>query len=195
LIFWKDHERELPTLARVARDIFSIPATGAGVERLFNSARDVYHYRRGSLNATTIQDIIMFRCISSFDFKDEEDTTLDDPVLTPAERQEMEERQEADLPRPSADPISDDEEDEDGEDHDNSPSLSLQNNLTVKVQAPLSEHMLRKRRQYTPGHGQEESGTEDDDDSRSLPRNSTQVRVSSRQKRPRKEDNDFVYNI
>lgn len=194
MIFWRDHERELPTLARVARDIFSIPATGAGVERLFNSARDVCHYRRGSLNATAIQDIMMFRCISSFDFKDEEDTTLDDLVLTPAERQEMEERQEANLPRPSPDPISDDEEDEDGEDHDNSPSLSLQNNLTVKVQAPLSEHVLGKRRQCTPRHGQEESGTEDDD-ARSLPRNSTQVRVSSRQKRPRREDNDFVYNI
>jgi hAT family dimerisation domain. len=194
LVFWRDHERELPTLARVARDIFSIPATGAGVERLFNSARDVCHYRRGSLNATTIQDIMMLRCISSFDFKDEEDTTIDDLVLTPAERQEMEERQEANLPRPSPDPISDDEEDEDREDHDNSPSLSLQNNLTVEVQASLSEHVLGKRRQCTPGHSQEESGTEDDD-ARSLPRNSTQVRVSSRQKRPRREDNDFVYNI
>jgi hypothetical protein len=138
---------------------------------------------------------MMFRCISSFDFKDEEDTTHYDPVLTPAERQEMEERQEADLPRPSPDPISDDEEDEDGEDHDNSPSLSLQNNLPVEVQAPLSERVLGKRRQCTPGHGQEESGTDGDDNSRSLPRNSTQVRVSSRQKRPRREDNDFVYNI
>ena len=106
----------------------------------------------------------------------------------------MEERQEANLPRLSLNPISDDEKDKDREDYNNSLLLSLQNNLTIKVQAPLSEHMLRKRRQCTPRHSQEESGTEDDN-ARSLPRNSTQVRVSSRQKRPRREDNDFVYNI
>ncbi|CAG8013817.1 unnamed protein product [Penicillium salamii] len=54
LTFWKEHKREFPTLARVARDIFSIPATGAGVELVFNSARDVCHYRQGSLNAAKI---------------------------------------------------------------------------------------------------------------------------------------------
>ncbi|KAJ5661918.1 uncharacterized protein N7477_009534 [Penicillium maclennaniae] len=52
--FWRDYQVEYPTLARVARDIFSIPATGAGVERLFNSARDICHYRRGRLNSITI---------------------------------------------------------------------------------------------------------------------------------------------
>lgn len=52
--FWKQHEAQFPTLAALARDIFSIPATGAGVERLFSSARDICHYRRGSLNTTTI---------------------------------------------------------------------------------------------------------------------------------------------
>ena len=72
LLFWKEYEQELPILSSVARDILSIPTTGAGVERLFNSARDVYHYRRGQLNPTTIQDIMMFRCKSRFDFKTKE---------------------------------------------------------------------------------------------------------------------------
>ncbi|KAJ5110730.1 hypothetical protein N7532_001265 [Penicillium argentinense] len=45
-VFWKDHENEFPILARMARDILSIPASGAGVERLFNCARDICHYRR-----------------------------------------------------------------------------------------------------------------------------------------------------
>jgi hypothetical protein len=34
--------------------LFLLP--GAGVEWPFNSARDICHYQRGSLNATTIHD-------------------------------------------------------------------------------------------------------------------------------------------
>ncbi|OKO90596.1 hypothetical protein PENSUB_13313 [Penicillium subrubescens] len=52
--FWKENQTTFPALAKLARDVLSIPATGAGVERLFNTARDICHYRRGSLNATTI---------------------------------------------------------------------------------------------------------------------------------------------
>lgn len=37
-IFWKENQHRYPALASVARDVLSIPATGAGVERLFNSA-------------------------------------------------------------------------------------------------------------------------------------------------------------
>jgi hypothetical protein len=44
-LFWKQNEHEYPVLARIARDILSIPVSGAGVERLFNSARDICHYR------------------------------------------------------------------------------------------------------------------------------------------------------
>ncbi|KAJ5171647.1 hypothetical protein N7492_004240 [Penicillium capsulatum] len=33
----------------LARDILTTPASGSRVERLFNSTRDIYHYRRGSL--------------------------------------------------------------------------------------------------------------------------------------------------
>ncbi|CAG8425270.1 unnamed protein product [Penicillium salamii] len=35
------------TIATLARDVLTIPATSAGVERLFNTARDICHYRRG----------------------------------------------------------------------------------------------------------------------------------------------------
>lgn len=68
--FWKANQAEYPTLVRVARDIFSIPATGAGVERLFNLARDICHYRRGRLNASTIQDLMMFSCLTQFEIED-----------------------------------------------------------------------------------------------------------------------------
>jgi len=71
-------------VASLARDIFSISAIAVGVEQLFNSARDICYYRRGSLSSTTIQDLIIFRCSSKFDIEEEEDNiegydlTLDD---------------------------------------------------------------------------------------------------------------------
>jgi hypothetical protein len=51
-------------------DVLSIHA-GASVERLFNAARDIYHYRRGRLNAITIQELMMYLCTSKFDDKEE----------------------------------------------------------------------------------------------------------------------------
>ena len=47
-LFWKEHEYEYPVLAKIAENIFSTPASGAGVKRLFNCARAVCHYRRGN---------------------------------------------------------------------------------------------------------------------------------------------------
>ncbi|KAJ5366095.1 hypothetical protein N7541_000036 [Penicillium brevicompactum] len=49
---------------------------GAGVERLFSTARDICHYRRGSLNETTIQNLMMLRCLSQFDIKVESDEEI-----------------------------------------------------------------------------------------------------------------------
>jgi hypothetical protein len=67
---WRDHQHQFPALANLARDVLSIPATGAGVERLFNSARDIFHYRRGSLKPSTIPDLIIFMCTSRFEIED-----------------------------------------------------------------------------------------------------------------------------
>ena len=49
LTFWKEHQARFPAIAALARDTLSFPATGAGVERLFNTARDICHYRRGRI--------------------------------------------------------------------------------------------------------------------------------------------------
>ncbi|KAJ5552060.1 hypothetical protein N7513_000008 [Penicillium frequentans] len=70
---------------KVARDVFSIPIIGAGIKRLFNSTRDIYHYRRGSLQSSTIQDLIMFRYILNFEI-DQDEITLSDRVYTREER-------------------------------------------------------------------------------------------------------------
>ena len=58
---WKKIELKYPTVARVAKDILSIPASGVGVERLFNTARDVCFYRRNRLNPTTIEMIMQLK--------------------------------------------------------------------------------------------------------------------------------------
>jgi hypothetical protein len=70
--FWKENETKYPILAQIARDIFSIPATGAGVERLFNSARDICHYRRGRLKASTIRDLMLYSRATKFEIEETE---------------------------------------------------------------------------------------------------------------------------
>lgn len=79
LNFWKSHDRQFPVLSAIARDCLAVPATGAGVERLFNSARDICHYFRGSLNATTIQDLMLLLCANCFDIE-EQTVTGQNPI-------------------------------------------------------------------------------------------------------------------
>lgn len=71
-LFWKEHEHEYPILAKIARDILSVPASGAGVERLFNCARDVCHYRRGQLKPDTIKGLMLHLFSSKFDLEQTE---------------------------------------------------------------------------------------------------------------------------
>ena len=70
--FWKQHEREYPVLAKMARDILSTPASGAGVEWLFNCARDVCHYRRGQLKPDTIRSLMLYQFASRFKLEQRE---------------------------------------------------------------------------------------------------------------------------
>lgn len=56
----------------MARDYLAVPATGAGVERMFNYARDICHYRRGSLKDSTVQDLMMYMCSCRFDSVEQE---------------------------------------------------------------------------------------------------------------------------
>jgi hypothetical protein len=181
--FWRANEKQYPTLAALARDIFSVPATGAGVERLFNSARDVCHYRRGSLNATTIQDLMMFRCISKFDLEKEDDLILDDPILTPEERQADDERREAQFPQHTLDPISDGEEDND--------------DLLLDITQPIAETQSRPSMSKRPqriASLQETEEADESDDEPDFPLPTTQQRTSGRvRKRSRKEDAEYDY--
>lgn len=139
--FWRDHQHTFPVLASIARDILSVPATGAGVERLFNSARDICHYRRGSLQSSTIQDLMLLMCGIRFDLEEEqlafvrEYATEDEIEL---QKEEVNERTQDEMLE-----ISDNEEgpsqqnskrqrgvlsdDEPEEEHDDEPRLPEQN--------------------------------------------------------------------
>ena len=77
LAFWRDQQGRFPAITLLARDILSIPATGASVERLFNTARDICHYRRGRMKSETIQELIMYLCTSKFELEVQEAKELE----------------------------------------------------------------------------------------------------------------------
>jgi hypothetical protein len=168
--FWKDHQYEFPTLARVARDIFSIPATGAGVERLFNSARDICHYRRGRLNPTTIQDLMLFSCTTQFEIE-EEQLQLSRSLEIPEEGETEEISPQID----DVDPISDIEEDEE--------------DLRQSVRAGK-----RRKSVVSEDEGDLIDGSEDDDDD-GLPVMQSQIRESGRARKRPKGFEDYEIRI
>ena len=203
MAFWREHQHEFPTLASAARDIFSIPATGAGVERLFNSARDICRYRRGSLNATTIQDIMMFRCLTNFDIESDE-LIQDDRSPEGDDWLLAEEQKEMSLPNYTPDPISDDEESVDESEAEVSLIIPAQNKAAMNVHR---QRALGKRRRSvtseTDAEVQQASRSynqDSDDDDASLPlpplyeNSSTQIRTSGRvRKHARRDQGDYEY--
>jgi len=56
---WKVHASEYPTVARMAREILSIPVTSVPVERLFSSARDILPYRRNRMGHDMITALMV----------------------------------------------------------------------------------------------------------------------------------------
>ncbi|OQE00404.1 hypothetical protein PENVUL_c052G00054, partial [Penicillium vulpinum] len=69
LPFWRENHGRFPAIASLTRDILAIPATGVGVERLFNTARDICHYRRGRIKSETIEELMLFLCSLRFDLE------------------------------------------------------------------------------------------------------------------------------
>ncbi|KAI2964925.1 hypothetical protein CBS147323_6033 [Aspergillus niger] len=110
--YWKEHEHEFPVLSRLARDLLAVPATGAGVERLFNSARDICHYRRGSLHEKTIQDLMMHMCAQKFTLDSQQLGHLGTTIPTAENQVTREEELALKATEEEFDLISDCEEDE-----------------------------------------------------------------------------------
>lgn len=82
LEYWKSRQSCWPVLTQMARDFLSVASSGVGVERLFNSSRDVCHYRRARLNPSTVRVIMIVMCTTQFnlsqDYANLEPDVLDD---------------------------------------------------------------------------------------------------------------------
>lgn len=111
LQYWRDNQSRFPAIALLARDVLSIPATGAGVERLFNTARDICHYRRGRLKSETIEEIMLFLCATRFNLKDTEAKELEQ-FFSLAEIEAAKEQNNEYIEEVEIDLISDNEEEE-----------------------------------------------------------------------------------
>ncbi|KAJ5810985.1 hypothetical protein N7447_010501 [Penicillium robsamsonii] len=97
-IYWKEHEREFPVLSRLARDLLSVPATGAGVERLFNN-------------------LMMYMCREKFTLEGQQSSLMEKPMESKSQ-EALEEDEALKANKEDVAPISDDEEVEESEDID-----------------------------------------------------------------------------
>lgn len=50
-----------PVVSKMARDILAVPCSAVGVERMFNSGRDVCTYRRGNLLSESVKEIMLVK--------------------------------------------------------------------------------------------------------------------------------------
>ncbi|KAL2012476.1 hypothetical protein VTN00DRAFT_1 [Thermoascus crustaceus] len=148
-------------------------------------SEEVGKYSRGSLSSTTLQDLMMFRCMSKFDI--EEEDNIEEYDLTPDEKQLRDEIQEAQLKEYSPDPISDHEESDREEEDDQAEERPRDNDNRDSVQVQLtmpSQRALGKRRRIEV----DEATVSADDEA--LPE--TQQRVSRRMRvRPERKDDGF----
>src|SRR5437667_4581329 len=61
LDYWRDHSHDFPHLNLMARDTFAVPATGAGVERVFSKSGRVATWSRARLHAKTIAETMLYK--------------------------------------------------------------------------------------------------------------------------------------
>ncbi|KAJ5041439.1 hypothetical protein NUH16_003403 [Penicillium rubens] len=161
-----------------------------GIERLFNSARDICHYRRGSLNATTIQDLMMFTYATRFDIEEKQLAFVKD-FLTKEEQEIAAEDNDAQFTHDDLNElISDDEE----EDH----LPSAEDGIAFDANAPRTS--CKRRRNDTPteqledlGAGKEnEDRDEEEDEDDELPVSPAILEERSTQRDPSKKASDTL---
>ncbi|CAF1072535.1 unnamed protein product [Rotaria magnacalcarata] len=63
LNFWRDHQKKFPGLSLLARRLYSIPVSSAGVERQFCFAGLTISQRRSCLDPDTVNDVLFVRSI------------------------------------------------------------------------------------------------------------------------------------
>ncbi len=65
LDFWKNHQMEFPILAKVARQIFSIPAITASVERTSSATGNIVTKRRTNIKTAQLNNVLFLRSFYS----------------------------------------------------------------------------------------------------------------------------------
>ena len=58
LEWWKANQKKFPALSRIAKRYLTAPSTSILSERLFNVARDIFHYRRTSLSPQSAEMLV-----------------------------------------------------------------------------------------------------------------------------------------
>jgi hypothetical protein len=104
LDYWKHQSVQWPHLGRMARDTFAVPATGAGVERIFSQSGRVASWTRARLQSRTICETMLYK-----DFL----VRTGNPLNEEEENRKAERRRER-KKRPQ--PVEDDASDSDDED-------------------------------------------------------------------------------
>lgn len=59
LTWWREHEKQFPTIAKIAKKYLCIPATSVPSERLFSDAGNVITKKRASMDPETLEEILM----------------------------------------------------------------------------------------------------------------------------------------
>ncbi|KAJ5267276.1 hypothetical protein N7478_010084 [Penicillium angulare] len=182
-VYWKEHESDFPILANMARDILSIPASGAGVERLFNCARDICHYRRGQLKPSTVRALMLHQFATNFDLKQEELDAIKE-YLSDSEAALMDQARKPSPPLEILEPISDNKEDED-------PGVE---DIQQCIQG-AGEDDLDNTEQHRRGKGRQsrkrssdDLGEQEDDGAPDVSIESSQMRPGRARKQPRLPD-------
>ncbi|KAJ5264775.1 hypothetical protein N7505_007568 [Penicillium chrysogenum] len=160
LQFWRENQSRFPAIALLARDILSIPATGAGVERLFNTARDICHYRRGRLRSETIEELMLFLCATRFNLKEAEAKQLQQ-FFSLAEIESAKEENDDHTEDAELDLISDNEEEEEEEGVDSRPRET--SSYLIDIDIEVTEPQLPETATQIRASGRKRKSRADDD--------------------------------
>jgi hAT family C-terminal dimerisation region len=171
----------------MARDVLSIPASGAGVERLFNSARDICHYRRGHLKPDTIKDLMLHLFSSKFELEQSELEMVKE-YLSAGEAAMLDQMRKPILSLDHLDPISDDEE-EDNQEEDESENESEddQEDDQEDELSPVQPATQRKQAQRKRPRSRTSEALDNIDDALPLPEMPTEESTQARSGRIRKK--------